>query len=50
MGDDQTGNENPHSITSPGHTGALALSNSEEAEALGGSVSVRKRSVGPGRH
>jgi hypothetical protein len=43
--DDKTGDENPHSITSLGHTRGLALSDSEKAEVLAGSLEAQFRPV-----
>jgi hypothetical protein len=43
--DDWTGDENPHSITSPRHTRGLALSDSEIAEALADSLEAQFQPV-----
>ena len=41
MEDDLTGDENFHSITSPGHTRELSLSDSEKDEALADSLEAQ---------
>jgi hypothetical protein len=43
--DDYTGNENPHSIISPGYTRGLALSDSEKAKAIADSLEAQFQPV-----
>jgi hypothetical protein len=43
--DDQTGDESSHSISSTGHSGGIALSDSEIAEALADSLEAQFQPV-----